>query len=638
MRALMDKKISRRSFVVKSAGITVSGAILLNAADFARAENASIIQTKAEIVKPETLIAGKAYEIVIEVTNGSEPIPVGGAVMLTVHHAAGHEMKFQVNNPNSPGYVTVVGETADNFRLETDEWLTVKEKLFADMGSPSRSSNSLFHKGVLATVTKKPVEPHEKIRFTLGANGQKLTLPDSEISEHEFRVSTDVDGDRKFENIAVSPVIDILADNAAGFAAFVPADIQAGRDFEMLIRAEDSNLNTDFRFNAKADIFDEQDRLIKRGVRFEKGLAKTIISVAKPGHQRFRIRSGQLSGRSNPCMVSTDMPRYKIFWGDIHGHTDVSDGLRKTIDEYYEYGRDHAGLDVCAVTDHGYFDWPQTKNSAKKFYQPHKFVTILGQEGGTTDHINYYFKSFDEDHIQTWPSTLEGVIEQLNKQYDVKNRAVIAGPHHFTYNRGSDDYPFGIWDEKIFRFVEVCSAHGTSEYLGNPNPCPGACQEFKFMQAGLAKGRKFGVIGSSDTHSSQPGRNSWGDYRGGLVAFLAEELTFDSIWDAFYSYRVYAAALERIYIDFKINGSPMGTTVKSSPSNTAAYTVIGKTDKLGVTLIHNNKEIRTDSCDNGIVKIETELAAETGSNFAYLRVVEDNSQRAWSTPIWIDNS
>ena len=43
----------------------------------------------------------------------------------------------------------------------------------------------------------------------------------------------------------------------------------------------------------------------------------------------------------------------RIWWGDIHGHTEMSDGLF-SIDDYYLFGRDGALLDFCATADHAW--------------------------------------------------------------------------------------------------------------------------------------------------------------------------------------------------------------------------------------------------------------------------------------------
>lgn len=65
------------------------------------------------------------------------------------------------------------------------------------------------------------------------------------------------------------------------------------------------------------------------------------------------------------------------------------------------------------------------------------------------------------------------------------------------------------------------------------------------------------------------------------------------------------------------------------------YYIIGQTDKLKVYLIKNNEEYRIDETDNGIIEANIEEIPPVGENFYYLRVVQDNNERAWSTPIWI---
>ena len=158
------------------------------------------------------------------------------------------------------------------------------------------------------------------------------------------------------------------------------------------------------------------------------------------------------------------------------------------------------------------------------------------------------------------------------------------------------------------------------------------------MQAGLEMGRRFGVIGSSDTHASNPGRSIWGHYKGGLVAFMAKKLTREAIWKALWNYKVYATSFDRIYVEFTINGHEMGEEITAKGKCKIKYYVIGKTDYIEVLLIHNNKEFRVDSSKNGVVEVEFEHTPTKDDNFYYLRVVQDNGERAWSTPIWVNSS
>ena len=62
-----------------------------------------------------------------------------------------------------------------------------------------------------------------------------------------------------------------------------------------------------------------------------------------------------LSAESNPMLVTREGPR--ILWGDLHGHSNFSDGTGLPED-YYRYARDVAALDVAALTDHDHWGIP----------------------------------------------------------------------------------------------------------------------------------------------------------------------------------------------------------------------------------------------------------------------------------------
>jgi hypothetical protein len=552
--------------------------------------------------------------------------------VLGYHHAT-EWGPLQFDDASKPGYAVAESDRGAVFDSSYHSWFP---KTTFESSPPFRWSNSLFHIGIIAKVTKKPLAAGSKVRFILGAGKLGIKAPRCIWYGHEFRISVNEDGQGYYQNIEKSPTVNVVNAAAGSLSAVVPSQIIAGKPFDMLIRAEDEFLNIDRSYRGVAHIYDEDNTLLKRNVRLDKGITTIRLTVSETGARRFRLKSKELRGRSNPCKAFTTYPRSRIFWGDLHGHTEISDG-QKIAKEYYAFGRDVAGLDVCALTDHGYRDWQQTQEMVKAFYAPHKFVTILALEGGAgADHMNYYFKNDDAAHLKKWASTIEECYTNILKQYNVEQKEVIAGAPHFTMNHGSDKHPFKSWDERVYRFVEIYSGFGTNEYLGNPRPVPGAKQEFKFTQAGLAMGRKFGFIGCSDTHASNPGRTIWGHYPGGLTAFLAPELTREAIWNSLYDRHVYATSLDRIYIEFEVAGHMMGSTVKTSGPCKVKYYVLGKTDNLEVSLVYNNKEIRKDVTANGSVDVSTSIAAEQDNNFLYIRVVQDNGERAWSSPIWIE--
>jgi hypothetical protein len=331
---------------------------------------------------------------------------------------------------------------------------------------------------------------------------------------------------------------------------------------------------------------------------------------------------------------------YGVYWGDLHGHTFESDGLGGTAEYYYAYARDAADLDVCAGADHA----PRMKcrDATRKYNDPGKFVTIWGYEWaeskpGRLD-WNIYFKDEDLPIPAGWPSTIEGFWDSIEKLYgDNADKQVIVGPHMFTYPTKCKPW-FENWNDKYCRFVEIYSEHGMSEYNGNPRMlAKGNIQPGFFMQDGLAAGCKFGILGSSDTHDTRPGRGSNSLlYQGGLVAFLAKDLTRESIWDAWWNRRFYAASNERIFIDFKINGHMMGEEISTNGDPHIEYTVYGCTKPFDVFLLRNNKMLkRTISKGGKVIEDFRDTSFDKSANY-YLRVVERQGEFAWSSPIWVN--
>jgi hypothetical protein len=499
--------------------------------------------------------------------------------------------------------------------------------------------DSMFRNIVFAYPIQKALAPGETVTFVLGAGSAGIGIQKYVDHAFEFHISTDVDGDGTYKGIAESPRLDIIPQKSHHFISCVPSMVEVGKPFEMQIRAEDEFFNLATNYNGIVKIIDEKGKTVLENIQLKNGIAVTSVAINYEGPQRFRVSDKNLNGRSNPCRVFCKLPADKIYWGDIHGHTNISDGLGDNAYDYFAFGRDVAHLDVCALTDHGHFNWPQTIDAVKKFYAPGKYVTILAQEAGAgSDGYNLYYKHDDTPHIRTWPDRIDVLLRDLYDQFNKKDPEIITGPHYFSGNGSDSRYPFECpFDNRIERFVELCSVHGTNEYLGNPRPAPAANNKTKFMQYGLAKGLRFGVIGSGDGHDSHPGRTICGPYHGGLAAFMAPELTREAIWNALWNYKVYASSFDRIYLEFTINNQPMGSdiTVKSGSRLKVHYYVIGQTDEVKVFLIRNNEEYKIDSTDKGIIEVNLEDTPIAKDNFYYLRVVQDNGERAWSTPIWV---
>jgi hypothetical protein len=122
------------------------------------------------------------------------------------------------------------------------------------------------------------------------------------------------------------------------------------------------------------------------------------------------------------------------------------------------------------------------------------------------------------------------------------------------------------------------------------------------------------------------------------VAFLAESLTRESIWDALWNRRVYAATTDRIYFDFRIDGHPMGEEFAATGPPAITYAVHGCTDELTVFVIKNNVVLRQATTTDGTVQETFTDDDFTQDSYYYLRVVQANDECAWSSPIWVNGA
>jgi hypothetical protein len=302
---------------------------------------------------------------------------------------------------------------------------------------------------------------------------------------------------------------------------------------------------------------------------------------------------------------------HNLYWGDIHCHCGISYG-RGSLEDAFDAAREQR-LDFCAVVGHSswhdtprdeehmnrikdyivYHDegyerlarlWPDVKRLTRDVTEPGKFIPFLSFEWHSIkygDHNVYYLDP--EGEIVKADS-----IEELREKMSSHKAIVI--PHHIGYLQGSR----GInWDHFVESdqspFVEVYSFHGCSVNDTSPYPMireMGPRSYERTLEVGLKRGFKMGIIGSTDNHYGYPG--SYGE---GKVAVFADELTKDSLWEAFRARRVYAVTGDRIVVDFNINGALMGQAIGGSGKREIAFSVRGEDFLDYVDVVKNDKVI-----------------------------------------------
>lgn len=263
---------------------------------------------------------------------------------------------------------------------------------------------------------------------------------------------------------------------------------------------------------------------------------------------------------------------YGVYWGDLHSHCAVSYG-RGTLDRALRAAREH--LDFCSVTGHATWpdmpddrgrygevidyhlegfarlrrNWPQVQRAVEAFHEPGRFVPILSYE--------WHSLAFG-DHNVYYPGDRGPIIERedLDALQAALPKDALLIPHHIGYGPGARGIDWSAFDEGRSPVVEMFSSHGGSERDGGPYPIHhtmGPRVLEGTVAHGLALGKRFGLIGSSDHHGGYPGH-----YGAGRTAVLATELTREAIWDALRARRCYAVTGDKIRLDARLNGFPMG--------------------------------------------------------------------------------
>ncbi len=238
-------------------------------------------------------------------------------------------------------------------------------------------------------------------------------------------------------------------------------------------------------------------------------------------------------------------------------------------------------------------EWAEFQQVTADWNRPGTFVAFPGYEwqgnGRWGDHNVIHLR---EGHPITTVETLPELYEQL-RGWDA-----IAIPHHTGYFVGQRAPQWAACDDELSPFAEVFSIHGCSEtdeeWIGlrhNSHMGPGVGGGT--YQEALDGGLHLGAICSTDNWTNMPGH--WGQ---GLAACLAEELTRESLWEAFRARRVYGVTGDRIRLSFTCNGAPMGSILPYTAEREIQVEVRGSDALDRIELLRNGCVIATH-CHQG---------------------------------------
>ena len=343
-------------------------------------------------------------------------------------------------------------------------------------------------------------------------------------------------------------------------------------------------------------------------------------------------------------------PEYNIYFGDVHGHTDLSDG-RIDVDGYYKNLRDTVKLDFAALTDHDHggvgkdelwagspSKWDIIKSKAKEYYKPGKFTTLLAYERDSYpyyDNLIVYYNNHDGEMIR---GEKDGEFTEKELRAALERDDIILIPHDTYYlPAGAALSKLGV--SLLTPLIEVYSNGDCAEYFGNPLMTETYIRG-GFWQDALIRGARRGCVGGSDNHAGKGGRVLEGmpyplNYQG-LTGVWAKENTVKGIFEAIKSRRTYAFMGQPFTVELRINGHYMGEEfdLDAGSDRIIYFKIDSDIPVRRVTVVKNNKDIAVIACK--AMECFFDYEPENDTDYYYLRVELSDGRFAWTSPIWIN--
>jgi hypothetical protein len=302
---------------------------------------------------------------------------------------------------------------------------------------------------------------------------------------------------------------------------------------------------------------------------------------------------------SNPIVAFEDgSSETKIFWGDIHTHSHLSDAAG-SVAHNIKYARDIANLDFFSITDHSeimtFTPWvfPSLESEINKANKPGTFVAFQGIEYTNVEYGHYTLIMDGEDLLYP-PDLLPGRYGSISNPQRLwadldaftarTGSRVLALPHHTTKKYYPQDWSY--INPKYVRIAEVTSTHGEFLYEHrhplNYHGADSPPKEYTYgtsITDALKMGLSLSLYASSDGHCGHPGHTiahtgagvahqrpltTWHTrvdkvWPSGLTAVYTTNLTRFSVFDALYNRQIYGTSdFGRPYLYFSINNATVG--------------------------------------------------------------------------------
>ena len=349
--------------------------------------------------------------------------------------------------------------------------------------------------------------------------------------------------------------------------------------------------------------------------------------------------------------------QYNVYWGDVHGHTALSDG-KGSLDDYFTYARDASKLDFVIVTDHDFGNaapwrmsretWQLTQEKADQYTVNGKFVAIAGYEwtsqpkywtdvkqGSVSERLFPGPPKFYNHKNVYFPTRVDYLFSAGNLVYmspDLlavavrKAGGLIHNDHPSKGPEGRDQWDYTQASHSVIANTEIYS--DTIFYEGKTHQV----NMEKTVRGFLNRGGRTGFVGGTDTHEGKPTVRT---------AVLAKQLTREAIFEALRHRRNYAVSNARIVLNVTLNGHNMGEEIEIHRKPHLVVHVQGTDTICEVAIVRAGSIVHSVNPRSRVAKLQYVDEGFRGESYYYVRVTQvdtdqhGNPSRAWSSPIWV---
>ncbi|MBX9137530.1 CehA/McbA family metallohydrolase [Clostridium sp. K12(2020)] len=322
-----------------------------------------------------------------------------------------------------------------------------------------------------------------------------------------------------------------------------------------------------------------------------------------------------------------DQNKLKYYYGIPHCHSSYSTGKGTPLD-LYEFAI-KCGLDFLFVTDHNDFlanktivkersftKWEATNYFSNKIRKNEEdFLPIVGFECRTI--------SFGDFNVINPSNFFTGTVKDLRllTLWMLNNSQAFIIINHPHKEIGKIQYNEVF--NKIITSIEVYNGNPASKYTKHE----------KYYYQLLDKGWKLGAVNGQDNH-----RINF-DQSDNLTAYIANDLSRNSLIDAFRSHRTYSTESRFLKLHFSIDETFMGDTLSiySSKVKFSIFTEDIRYKIKEIQIISNGGTIikKIEDINLNSIKYIYEHQSLNSETWYVIRVLQDENKTAVSSPIFI---